>query len=229
MKLKRLALYHWLRRDMSSASTSSHPAMEILWDLSNGKIRIPDQYHWICLFKTILTPPSRQIYIKYTKRYESKTQKIASTFNLRFLSQFSMDLKIVSSISAWFGSKWWGILPFRSSSKKLWNWTFVAWVMGRFDWFKCWRVCMMLKDDECVKNFGKGSLNLRNWIQKKWVRVRFWQGVLGSLSLRKWMGDDPLFIGKWTGMKIWRNKEVWREIEWSPKMRSVTWICSKLN
>ena len=84
-------------RDMPLSSTSSHPAIEILWDPSNGKIRIPDQYHWIRLFKTILTPPSRQIYIKYTKRYESKTQKIASTFNLRFLSQFSMDLKIVRS------------------------------------------------------------------------------------------------------------------------------------
>ena len=30
MKLKRLARYHWLRRDMSSSSTSRHPAMGIL-------------------------------------------------------------------------------------------------------------------------------------------------------------------------------------------------------
>ena len=45
------------------------------WDSSNCKIRGPDRYHQICLFKTILMVPSRQIYINFTRLCLKKTKK----------------------------------------------------------------------------------------------------------------------------------------------------------
>ena len=71
------------------------------------------------------------------------------------------------------------------------------------------------------KEFWKRKLEFQKLNSKKWVRVRFWQGILGSLSLGKWMGDDPLFIGKQMGSEGRANDVFWREFMWVCTMKKV--------
>ena len=53
-----------------------------------------------------------------------------------------------------------------------------------------------------------------------WVMKQVWQGNSGYPSLRKWMEDDPLFIGdQMECPSVW-NDEVWKEIVWSCKQEN---------
>ena len=71
------------------------------------------------------------------------------------------------------------------------------------------------------KEFWKRKLKFQKLNSTKVGSCEVLQGVLGSLSLGKWTGDDTLFLGKQMGSKGRVNDAFWREFVWVCIMKKV--------
>ena len=104
---------------------------------------------------------------------------------------------------------------------ELWNWTsmeqYSAWFLNVIIWLASGNI----KEGELMKKWIEKGLRIGFEVAEFWVVKQVWQGDSDYLSLRNWMGDDPLFIGNQMECSSVWNDEVWREIVWTWCTRKV--------